>query len=103
MLAELKETRFAKLSFAGVVGFDVEVDVDAFNGVVLPDMAGVGRRLAKVYEAFGTAGFLVSGLVVQSRPERSFIVCFLAAVQQGLFYNIVKRCSDRSYGTANQV
>lgn len=73
MFVELKETRFAKLSFAGVVGFDVGFDVGTFSGVVLPDMGGVGRRVAKVYGALGTAGFLLSGLVVQSRPERSFI------------------------------
>jgi hypothetical protein len=74
----LKETRFAKLSFAGVVGFDAGLDVGAFNGVVLPDIGGVGRMFAKVYEALGLAAFLLSpGLAVQSRPERSFIVWVL--------------------------
>lgn len=55
MLSELKDTRFAKLSFAGVVGFDAGFDAGPLNGVVLPDTEGVKRRLAKVYEALGTA------------------------------------------------
>jgi hypothetical protein len=76
---ELKETRFAKLSFAGVVGFETGFEVGfeagAFNGVVLPDNGGVGRRFAKVYDALGTAAFLLSpDLALQSRPERSFMI-----------------------------
>jgi hypothetical protein len=74
VFAELKDTRFAKLSLAGVVGLDAAFEVDPFNGVVLPDIGGVGRRLANVYEALGIVGFLLSGLAVQSRPERSFIL-----------------------------
>jgi len=74
VFAEVNETRFAKLSFAGVVGFDVEFEAYPLSGVVLPDTGGVGRRPVKVYEAFATAAFLSPGAAVQSSPERSFML-----------------------------
>ena len=69
---ELKLTRFEKVSFAGVPGFEGGFDRLPFNGVDLPETGGVGRRAAKTELDVGGGGLLFGELEdVQFRPERS--------------------------------
>jgi hypothetical protein len=76
---ELKVTRFEKVSFAGVPGFEGGLDKLPFNGVDLPETGGVGRRAAKAELEVGGGGLLVCKFEeVQSSPERSSI-----AVERG--------------------
>ena len=59
LAVELKETRLAKLSFAGVEGFEGGVEEAPAKGVDRPDHGGVGR-MAEYIEEDGGAGFLIS-------------------------------------------
>lgn len=73
--AAAKGTRFAKLSFAGVAGFDG--GAGPLKGVDLPETGGVGRRALKEDVDSKFKGFLAAAAeleVVQSNPDRSSIL-----------------------------
>lgn len=74
---EPNDTRFEKLSFAGVAGFEGGFECPApgtDRGVDLPEIGGVGRRAAKAELELMRGGFFGScELVVQLNPERSSI------------------------------
>lgn len=74
--ADPNETKLAKLSLAGVAGFDGGRDVVTLAdcGVDLPDV-GDGRMLEKSEPELMGGGFCVPlGLEVQSRPVKSSMV-----------------------------
>lgn len=88
MAAELNETRFEKLSFAGVCALDVRLDGGLSSGEDRPDVGGVGRNAAKADGGIpcGCALLAPSGLVDQSRAERSSMVDCVLAVGENRHY-----------------